>query len=179
MRIHNPVEIIDCQVGLQRIRSGGSTGPENQGFLGLHQRIDQPFIGFDSNPCFRNYLLLVIRDGGALEFGAQGAGRIFKTPAAQGFADQAEGHDSFAAGSAGQPGVGVGGGERHVRTDVEKSAFALIPQSVHRFELAGVFDRREPGFQKIGTEADQNIGILQSIRRQPLDVENGLIGRLE
>ncbi len=57
-----------------------------------------------------------------------------------------------------------------------KEAFSSVVQGVHGLELACVFHRRQPGFQKIGAQRYQNIRFVHMVGGEALEPENFFIG---
>ena len=65
---------------------------------------------------------------------------------------------SLRTGASRNPLVGILAGQREARSDKDKATLAAVVEGVHARKIACEPDRREPGFQEIGTEGDQKIG---------------------
>ena len=59
---------------------------------------------------------------------------------------------------------------------MEKQILLAAFQRMHNLELACIFHRRKPGFQKIGTARNQQIGVFHVVGNQALKAEHLFVG---
>jgi len=81
----------------------------------------------------------------------------------------------FGAGAHGDPFISVGTGERQARTDVGEAPHAAVAVSTHSAKLAGVLDGREPGFEEVGPEGEDQFRLLEIIEGNGGDAEGQAI----
>ena len=131
---------------------GAGPGAQHQRATSLHQLDNQLFIKLQGDSGTLQYFVLGIGCGDPVHEFVIGPGKLAALADVQGLPDQTEGDHRFTARFAGQPMVCVGTRQGLKGAHLKKKIFAAVAMGMHLFKFAGIFNRRQPGFQEIGAE---------------------------